>query len=76
MNSTQKILVFKTNLIYKKDIRKAASYLNSHPLIQSWNVDRHDVDRVLRIVSGDEIPPVQINRLIEEAGFFCAELCD
>lgn len=69
------ILVFKTNLQYKKDIRCVEPLLNSHTGIMCWNVDRHDIDNVLRIET-IYVPPQDIIQLLSNAGYFCEELPD
>lgn len=70
-----KIFVFKTNLETEQDRIAVAPFLNAHPLIQKWNVDKHDADKVLRIVT-TELKPVEIIQLIEGQGYNCEELPD
>lgn len=67
------ILVFKTNLTDTGHISKVMPSLNLHPLIREWNVDLHDCDNILRIVS-DKIPALEVEKLINNAGYFCKEL--
>jgi hypothetical protein len=69
------ILVFKTNLRFKKDIGQVAPRLNAHPGIMYWNVDRYDIDNVLRIETM-HVQAHEIIRLITKAGYFCEELPD
>lgn len=68
------ILVFKTNLVHHDQIQKISPLLNDHPGIEQWNVDGHDIDNVLRIVTRSPIPPAQVAQLVRDAGFFCEEL--
>lgn len=67
------ILVFKTNLRYKKNISEAVSYIEKIPGISRWNVDLKDRDKVLRIEANNLAP-----RLVEETltniGYYCKEL--
>lgn len=67
------ILVFKTNVRRKKDEKKIERLLNTIPVITRWNIDRDDVDRVLRIESINVSPGKVINAL-SEAGYHCEEL--
>lgn len=69
------ILVFKTNLRFKKDIRNIELVLNHYPGIMCWNVDRYDIDNVLRIETM-HIQPKEIICLVTKAGYFCEELPD
>lgn len=69
------ILIFKTNIRFKKDLKIIRPFLAPHEHIIKWNVDRHDSDKVLRIIStsGDTL---QIIKTINEAGYHCEELPD
>ncbi len=67
------ILVFKTNLSNTKHIGKIKSSLNLHPYIKEWNVDLHDRDNILRVVS-ENIVAQEVEQIIVNAGYFCEEL--
>ena len=69
------ILIFRTNLRFKKDVRKAAAFLNAEPRILHWNVDLEDRDLVLRLeavaMETDEVVDI-----FKRAGYYCEELPD
>ena len=67
------ILVFKTNLSNTKHISRVKPSLNLHPYIKEWNVDLHDRDKVLRVVS-ENIPAAEVQQIILNAGYICEEL--
>ena len=67
------ILVFKTNLSDTKSIRDVEPDLDIHPHIIEWNVDLHDRDNILRVVSNN-ISPETIEKLLFYAGYYCEEL--
>lgn len=67
------ILVFKTNLSNEAHISSVMPALDHHPQILQWNVDLHDRDNVLRVVS-ENISTGEIEQLLVNAGFFCQEL--
>lgn len=69
------VLVFKTNLQYKKDINQLAPVLNIFRGILRWNVDMNDIDKVLRIET-KQLVAQDIIRLVRGAGYFCEELPD
>ena len=69
------VLVFKTNLRFSRDLSKINSVINSEKRIQRWNVDRDDIDKVLRIESNN-LRPAEVIKLIETAGYHCEELTD
>ena len=71
----QLILVFKTNLSFKKDVERISSLLNNLRGVIRWNVDLSDIDNVLRIES-IRITPNNIIQLISAAGYRCEELPD
>jgi hypothetical protein len=67
------ILVFKTNLANNRHIKKIGPSLNLHPNIKEWNVDLHDCDKVLRVVT-ESVPAAEVERIVYSAGYFCEEL--
>ncbi len=67
------ILVFKTNLRYRKNINHIGTHLDNLQGIIRWNVDLHDKDRVLRIEAKDLSPRV-IENTLSHAGYSCEEL--
>lgn len=69
------ILVFKTSIRSIRDIKITEKTLGTLEGVVRWNVDSHDIDNVLRIVT--TVPdPGQVIDLMEEAGFLCEELPD
>lgn len=67
------ILIFRTNIRFKKDLRQVGPVLDNQPGIHRWNVDREDSDKVLRI-EAQRLLPQDIIHLITRAGYFCEEL--
>lgn len=69
------VLIFKTNIRFKKDIKIITSFLSTCNSILKWNIDRHDSDKILRIESttGDS---VEIINAVNHAGYHCEELQD
>lgn len=69
------ILVFKTNLASEQDVNAIAPLLDQDNGIEKWNVDRDDIDHILRIESREH-QPSRIIELVRSAGFYCEELPD
>ena len=67
------VLVFKTNLRFKKQINAVTPHINNLHGITRWNVDLDDIDRVLRIES-DNLSPRKVEVTLQQAGYFCEEL--
>ena len=67
------ILVFKTNLANTRHIKKIGPSLSLHPHIREWNIDLHDCDKILRVVTKD-IAPAEVENIFFKAGYFCEEL--
>lgn len=67
------ILVFKTNLRFKKNLDQISPQMQKLPGLQKWNVDRHDVDNVLRIEASG-LSPRTVETLLKDVGFYCEEL--
>ena len=69
------ILVFKTSIRTIGDIKMVEETISHLDGLIRWNVDRDDIDNVLRIETTR--PDVsRIARMVREAGFFCEELPD
>ena len=69
------ILVFKTNIRYKKHIDAIGSHIIQQPGIIKWNVDLKDADKILRIEATNLHPGI-IEALVKSAGYNCEELTD
>jgi hypothetical protein len=70
-----RVLVFKTNLRFKKDIRLISPVFNREAGILRWNVDTRDVDKVLRIETNG-LTEKEVIALVTGAGYCCEELPD
>jgi hypothetical protein len=67
------VLVFKTNLRFKKQINAVSPHINNLQGIARWNVDLDDTDKILRIESVD-LSPRSVEATLQQAGYFCEEL--
>ena len=67
------VLVFKTNIRYKKQLNAIQPHIAEHPGILKWNVDLKDCDKILRIET-TSLHAAKIESLITNAGFYCEEL--
>ena len=72
MSAIQTVLVFKTNIKYKKDIAKVSSVLSTEVIID-WTIDRTDIDCVLRVVT-TSLSTNDIIQLIANEGYHCIAL--
>lgn len=70
-----KVLVFRSNIVNEEDIQDIRPLMDGHPGIMRWNVDLHDIDKVLRIETTG-LEAGNIENLLVEAGYFCEELPD
>lgn len=69
------VLIFKTNIRYKKHIDAVEQHISKQPGIIKWNVDLKDVDKILRIETLN-LHPAKIEGLVKSAGYRCKELKD
>jgi hypothetical protein len=69
------IFVYKTDIISDYDLEAIDDLLSSHGTIICWNVDRDDVDKVLRIESTADNAE-ELLQTVTNAGYFCEELTD
>lgn len=67
------VLVFKTNLRFKKHINAVSAHINTLKGVLRWNVDLYDKDKILRIESRD-LSPRAVENTLQRAGYFCEEL--
>jgi len=67
------ILVFKTNIRYKKQLRQVQPWLNNIEGLHKWNVDFQDNDKVLRLETSN-VSPTKIQSLLNQLGYYCEEL--
>ena len=71
----KEILVFKTDLESEERLEAVKPFLDKHPGIFRWTVDRHDIDKVLRIESAN-VSADDVIDLLQQEGFLCEELPD
>lgn len=69
------IFIFKTDIDSEYDIEELDELLAEQETILQWNVDREDVDKVLRIESTADNGSV-LRQAVVEAGYLCEELAD
>ncbi len=69
------VLIFKTNLRYKKNVTAIQSFIENQPGIIKWNVDLKDADKILRVETVN-LHPAKIEGLVKKAGYLCEELKD
>ncbi|MCF0050904.1 hypothetical protein LXM25_12595 [Dyadobacter sp. LJ53] len=76
-NSTNEefVLVFRTNIHRKKDVKSLTPLLNGCSEIIKWNIDLADCDNVLRIEATHPNHEPVIH-LVKKAGYNCEELTD
>jgi hypothetical protein len=68
------ILVFKTNIHQEEQLAKVDRILNKKGILH-WNVDKHDIDKVLRIEAMD-VGPEEVIHWLQIEGLECEELPD
>lgn len=69
------ILIFKTNIEHELDLFQLEDLFKNIPSITNWNVDREDVDKVLRVESLNN-KVTEIISSIKNLGYLCEELKD
>jgi len=69
------ILVFKTDIDSDYDLEGVDELLSGYETVVQWNVDREDVDKVLRVESTVNNGSLLQQRM-SEAGYLCVEMAD
>ena len=67
------VLVFKTNIVNSKHVKNVCSHIQSIDGVSKWNIDLHDIDKVLRVETID-LTPEAIANVVQMAGYYCVEL--
>ena len=70
------LLIFKTDIKTKKEVKVVRPLFNNHPVITNWSIDIADIDNVLRIEAEDDLNENDIIHLIKTSGFYCEVLAD
>ncbi|WP_339709020.1 hypothetical protein [uncultured Kriegella sp.] len=68
------VLVFKTSVTKKKQVRRLRPFLNK--MIDPndyWNFDLEDCDNILRVET-QQIRPDRVSTTLKTQGFYCEEL--
>lgn len=74
--STNNVLVFGTNLSNSQSVKHIAWVFDQHPYITDWNVDLQDVDKVLRVVTTNQVMEHEVIDIVRTFGFHCEPLSD
>lgn len=67
------ILIFRTSVARKKDIKRIGTLFLQYPQIQKWSVDFEDWEKVLRIECRG-ITPCEVSEALLGIGICAAEL--
>ncbi len=70
------VLVFKTDIKTRKNVKVVQPIFNNHPVILDWSVDTEDIDNVLRIETSDNMTEKDVIVLLSTYGFNCVPLAD
>jgi hypothetical protein len=69
------VLVFRTNINRKSDVKSVSRLFDTKDEILKWNVDLSDIDHVLRI-EATHSDCAAVIALVTQAGYMCEELTD
>lgn len=68
------LLIYRTNISSLKKVKLIQPFFDAHPHIVDWNVDRQDIDNVLRIEVSSKVNEKEILNYILNLGLLCEEL--
>lgn len=68
------LLIFKTDIRTKKNVRIVQSILRNVISASEFNVDLQDIDSVLRIETTKRLKEKEIILLLNKEGFYCETL--
>lgn len=67
------ILIFRTSIVGKKDIKKIGTLFSQYPQIHKWNVDFEDWEKVLRIECRG-MTPAAVSEALQSIDIYATEL--
>lgn len=67
------VLVFKTDVKFKKDISTVTPHLQKLQGVIKWNFDLSDIDKILRVET-NTLPSDTVAKILQQVGFYCREL--
>lgn len=70
------LLIFKTNVRFKKNLKVLEEAFSKQPAIANWTVDREDIDKVMRIELAGLLTEEEIIQLVTKLGLHCEVLED
>ena len=73
MEKENKILIFRTSITRKCDIKRIEKLLAQYPQIDKWNVDFEDWEKILRIECSG-ITALEISEVLRNNHIFTSEL--
>lgn len=74
-NQMMYTLIFKTNIQTELDLKEIATLMSANNSLLNWNVDREDIDKILRVKSMKN-DALEIISALNKAGYSCEELPD
>ena len=73
MEKENKILIVRTSITQRRDIKRIGELLAEFPQIDKWNVDFEDWEKILRIECRD-ISALEISKVLRNNHIFATEL--
>ena len=71
-----KILIFKTNIKTKKNVKALQSLFKYQSNIINWSIDLEDIDKVLKINAIETLDESDVRNLVKVRGFCCEPLTE
>lgn len=73
-HSPENLLIFKTNINSKQQVKAVQQIFNTHQSISDWWVDTDDIDNVMRVKTNGALSETDIIKRIETLGINCESL--
>ena len=71
-----RLFILKTNIRNKKQVNQLKPVFESYAQIRRWTIDMHDIDRVLKVETSEDIEKEEMIQMILDQGINCEELPD
>lgn len=75
-NKAMKLLILKTDINSLQEVKQVQGLFENMQYVKDWNIDREDIDNVLRMEVTEYLSEQKIIALLSAHGFYCEELPD
>ncbi|WP_036602772.1 hypothetical protein [Olivibacter sitiensis] len=70
----EQVFIFKTSVDTRRKVKKVSTLLESMRSVQQWNFNLDDCDKIMRVVTDEDVKPQMIEEMLRMENIFCENL--